>query len=233
MTNVLYQHGTLGTLMAGLLEGTATINELLEHGNLGIATLTGSDGEVIFLDGKAYHANEHKEFIELKGDEKVPYASITNFKASKTFPLQQLSQDDVFAQIKNEMLSENLFSAVKIYGTFKHMHVRMMPAQQPPYTRLIDSARRQPEEKDKIFVVPLLDFTPELFHGVGSAGFHIHFADDERAYGGHVLDFEVDDVVVEIQNFETFQQHFPVNNETFVKAKIDYKDVAEEIREAE
>ncbi|MFZ8166690.1 acetolactate decarboxylase, partial [Staphylococcus aureus] len=25
MTNVLYQHGTLGTLMAGLLEGTATI----------------------------------------------------------------------------------------------------------------------------------------------------------------------------------------------------------------
>ena len=45
-----------------------------------------------------------KEFIELKGDEKVPYASITNFKASKTFPLQQLSQDDVFAQIKNEML---------------------------------------------------------------------------------------------------------------------------------
>ncbi len=79
---------------------------------------------------------------------KVPYASITNFKASKTFPLQQLSQDDVFAQIKNEMLSENLFSAVKIYGTFKHMHVRMMPAQQPPYTRLIDSARRQPEEKE-------------------------------------------------------------------------------------
>ena len=72
--------------------------------------------------------------------------------------MQQLSQDDVFAQIKNEMLSENLFSAVKIYGTFKYMHVRMMPAQQPPYTRLIDSARRQPEEKDKIFVVPLLDF---------------------------------------------------------------------------
>ena len=64
----------------------------------------------------------------------------------------------MYSHKKNEMLSENLFSAVKIYGTFKHMHVRMMPAQQPPYTRLIDSARRQPEEKDKIFVVPLLDF---------------------------------------------------------------------------
>lgn len=85
MTNVLYQHGTLGTLMAGLLEGTATINEVLEHGNLGIATLTGSDGEVIFLDGKAYHANEHKQFIELTGDEKVPYHQSLILKRVKLF----------------------------------------------------------------------------------------------------------------------------------------------------
>ena len=35
----------IGTLT---LEGTASIN-LLEHGDLGIATLTGSDGEVILL----------------------------------------------------------------------------------------------------------------------------------------------------------------------------------------
>ena len=46
------------------------------------------------------------------------------------------------------MLSENLFSAVKISGLFKMMHVRMMPGQEPPYTRLIDSARRQPEQTE-------------------------------------------------------------------------------------
>ena len=53
MGHVLYQHGTLGTLMAGLLEGTATIDELLKHGDSGLATLTGSDGEVIFINGEA------------------------------------------------------------------------------------------------------------------------------------------------------------------------------------
>ena len=79
----------------------------------------------------------------------------------------------------------------------------------------------------------IVGFYTRIISWRGVCWFHIHFADDERAYGGHVLDFEVDDVVVEIQNFETFQQHFPVNNETFVKPKIDYKDVAEEIREAE
>ena len=79
MGHVLYQHGTLGTLMAGLLEGTATIDELLKHGDSGLATLTGSDGEVIFINGEAYHANE-KEFVKLKGDELTPLQQLLNLK---------------------------------------------------------------------------------------------------------------------------------------------------------
>ena len=220
--------------MAGLLKGTASINELLEHGDLGIATLTGSNGEVIFVDGKAYHANEHKEFVELKGDELTPYATVTKFKADTTYQTKDKSSEDVFDEVKENMLSENLFSAVKISGVFKKMHVRMMPGQEPPYTRLIDSARRQPEQTETYVKGTVVGFfTPELFHGIGSSGFHIHFANDDRNFGGHVLDFEVEDVKVEIQNFETFEQHFPINDEIFNKTDIDYKDIAEEIREAE
>lgn len=59
------------------------------------------------------------------------------------------------------------------------MHVRMMPKQEPPYTRLIDSARRQPEEtQEDVNGTVIGFFTPELFHGIGSGGFHIHFAND-------------------------------------------------------
>ncbi|HDE3831784.1 TPA: acetolactate decarboxylase [Staphylococcus aureus] len=234
MASVLYQHGTLGTLMVGLLKGTASINELLQHGDLGIATLTGSNGEVIFLDGKAYHANEHKEFVELKGDELTPYATVTKFVADTSYETKDKSSEAVFAEIKEKMLSENLFSAVKISGLFKKMHVRMMPAQEPPYTRLIDSARRQPEQTETYVKGSVVGFfTPELFHGIGSAGFHVHFANDDRNFGGHVLDFEVEDVKVEIQNIETFEQHFPIQDEDFINANIDYKDIADEIREAE
>ncbi|SCS69367.1 acetolactate decarboxylase [Staphylococcus aureus] len=234
MASVLYQHGTLGTLMAGLFKGTASINELLQHGDLGIATLTGSNGEVIFLDGKAYHANEHKEFVELKGDELTPYATVTKFVADTSYETKDKSSEAVFAEIKEKMLSENLFSAVKISGLFKKMHVRMMPAQEPPYTRLIDSARRQPEQTETYVKGSVVGFfTPELFHGIGSAGFHVHFANDDRNFGGHVLDFEVEDVKVEIQNIETFEQHFPIHDEDFTNANIDYKDIADEIREAE
>ena len=234
MSHVLYQHGTLGTLMAGLLEGTATIDELLKHGDSGLATLTGSNGEVIFLNGEAIHANEYKEFTKLKGDEKTPYATITHFEADETYQTSDKSSEEVLNEVESHMLSKNMFSAVKISGTFKKMHVRMMPKQEPPYTRLIDSARRQPEETAENIKGTIIGFyTPELFHGIGSAGFHIHFANDDRNLGGHVLDFIVDDVTVEIQNFETFEQHFPINNKTFTETEIDYGDVADEIREAE
>ncbi|PAJ62411.1 alpha-acetolactate decarboxylase, partial [Staphylococcus aureus] len=193
-----------------------------------------SNGEVIFLDGKAYHANEHKEFVELKGDELTPYATVTKFVADTSYETKDKSSEAVFAEIKEKMLSENLFSAVKISGLFKKMHVRMMPAQEPPYTRLIDSARRQPEQTETYVKGSVVGFfTPELFHGIGSAGFHVHFANDDRNFGGHVLDFEVEDVKVEIQNIETFEQHFPIQDKDFTKANIDYKDIADEIREAE
>ena len=75
----LYQHGTLATLMAGHLEGTATIDEILQHGDSGIGTLTGSDGEVIYLDGRAFHANEFGEFKALEGNEMTPFSTITRF----------------------------------------------------------------------------------------------------------------------------------------------------------
>lgn len=234
MTNVLYQHGTLGTLMAGLLEGTVSISELLKNGDLGIATLTGSDGEVIIVDGKAYHANEHKEFRELKGEELSPYATVAKFTADTSFNTSNKSSEEVFKEVEEKMLSKNLFSAVKITGTFKNMHVRMMPGQEPPYERLINAAVKQPEQTEENVEGSVVGiFTPELFHGIGSSGFHVHFANDERNFGGHVLDFEVSDVTVEIQNFETFEQHFAVNDEAFTNTEIDYKDIANEIREAE
>ena len=66
MASVFISTWYIRHIMAGLLKGTASINELLQHGDLGIATLTGSNGEVIFLDGKAYHANEHKRICGIK-----------------------------------------------------------------------------------------------------------------------------------------------------------------------
>ncbi|MBK3720511.1 Alpha-acetolactate decarboxylase [Staphylococcus arlettae] len=66
------------------------------------------------MDDKVYHANEHKDFIELKNDELTPYTTVTKFKADATYQTKDKSFEDVFDELK-----ENIFSAVKISGVFK------------------------------------------------------------------------------------------------------------------
>lgn len=53
----LYQHGTLALLVPGLLKGTISMGELLKHGDTGIGTGEGLDGELIILAGKPYHVH--------------------------------------------------------------------------------------------------------------------------------------------------------------------------------
>ena len=83
-----------------------------------------------------------KEFVKLKGDELTPFATITKFEADESYETSNKDSETVLNEVKEHMLSDNLFSAVKSLVNLK-MHVRMMPKQEPPYTRLIDSARRQ------------------------------------------------------------------------------------------
>lgn len=41
-------------------------------------------------------------------------------------------------------------------------------------------------------------FILELFYGIGLVGFYVYFVNDDCNFGGYVLDFEVEDVKVEI-----------------------------------
>ena len=66
---VLYQHGTLGCANGGLMDGTTSIAEVLKYGTLGLGTLHGLDGEVIFLDGEAYQGRSDGALIHLSGEE--------------------------------------------------------------------------------------------------------------------------------------------------------------------
>ncbi|KIX90939.1 alpha-acetolactate decarboxylase [Staphylococcus microti] len=234
MQHTLFQHGTLGTLMAGALEGTCSIDTLLQHGDHGIATLTGSDGEVIFVDGQAFHATTSDSDVhKLTGDALTPYASVSKFSADTTFESSTSDHETLYQKIREQMLSENLFAMVKITGTFQHMHVRIMPKQNPPYTRLITSAKAQPEyHRDNISGTIVAVYTPEVFHGIGAAGFHAHFISEDRTFMGHILGFDLAEGTIQIQNCARFEQHLSTDP-SFLNKTFDYEDIAEDIRQAE
>ncbi|MBU5366467.1 acetolactate decarboxylase [Enterococcus devriesei] len=229
----IYQHGTLGGLMQDLMDGTEKIGELLHYGDFGLGTLEGSNGEVIILDGVVYHADETGLINQLTGDELTPYAAVTTFQTDEDFSLAELSDKAVKDRIL-EKISHNLFSAVKISGTFKHMHVRVAPKQEKPYPRFVEIARHQPEfSADEISGTIVGFFTPNLFQGAAAAGFHLHFISDDRQFGGHVLDFELTEGKVELMELAEFRQHFPTENTDYLENEIKLDDISKDIEEAE
>ena len=116
---VLYQHGTLGALMAGLMDGTETIGQVLQHGTLGLGTLHGLDGEVIFLDGEAYQGRSDGAVIRLTGEELTPYSAITDFTVDRSFDVTTETDGETLKKdILDKEDGKNLFLAIKITGTF-------------------------------------------------------------------------------------------------------------------
>ncbi|PZL75183.1 acetolactate decarboxylase [Enterococcus plantarum] len=232
---VLYQHGTLGALMAGLMDGTETITNILKKGDFGIGTLSGLDGELIILEGKAFQGREDGALVALDGKQETPYAAVTTFKPTITFPVAgPIDYSKTNKLISEHLKSENLFHAIKIHGKFKTVHIRVMPKQQKPYKRLVEVSKEQPEfEKEMLTGTILGFFTPELFQGVAAAEFHLHFIDDKQTFGGHLIDFELESGVIEIEPMDSLFQHFPKNDETFIHTAIDYADLDKEIQEAE
>ena len=55
--HVLFQASTIAALLEGAYDGDLSFAELAEHGDLGLGTLDGLDGEMIALDGRFYRAD--------------------------------------------------------------------------------------------------------------------------------------------------------------------------------
>lgn len=232
---ILFQHGTLGALMAGLMDGTETIEQILKHGTLGLGTLHGLDGEVIFLDGEAYQGRSDGVVVKLTGKETTPYAAITPFITDERFEVENQTKGEELKQsILASQAGNNLFLAIKITGLFKTVHTRIMPKQEKPYRRLAKISESQPEFHETNSQGTLVGFyTPELFQGVAAAGFHLHYIDEAKQFGGHVIDFELTKGTVEISKIEILVQHFPSDDPTFIGTTIDYANLEQEIQQAE
>ncbi|MGT2341021.1 acetolactate decarboxylase [Staphylococcus aureus] len=125
--------------------------------------------------------------------ELTPYPTVTEFgKTVQAMKRKIKSSEAVFAEIKEKMLSENLFSAVKISGLFKKMHLRADAGTRATlYTFNRFCTRRQPEQLKHTSKVRRWVLYTRTIPWYRISGFHVHFANDDRNFGGHVLDFEV------------------------------------------
>lgn len=89
--DVLYQVALIQSLVQGYYDGIITVGELKQHGDTGIGTFEGLNGEMIVLDGTVYQAVADGSITIPADEETVPSGSVTFFDTDKTLTLIGIS----------------------------------------------------------------------------------------------------------------------------------------------
>ena len=233
-TTTLFQHGTLALLVPGLFDGTLTMADLRKHGDTGIGTGDGLDGEIIMLNGTPYQVRHDGSIVVVPDDLTLPFANahVADFQPFTDISDRSMSQ--VTAWLSDAAGWANTFFAALITGDFAPMRTRAVGKQGKPYPTLLQSAGAQSVfTAERTHGTVLAYHSPQLFHGVAVGGFHLHYLADDHAIGGHVLDFHVAHAQVSLQRFDTFEEHLPVTNHAFSTHDFSQDDIAEDVRQSE
>ncbi|GAA3187063.1 acetolactate decarboxylase [Lentilactobacillus kefiri] len=230
----LYQHGTLALLVPGLLKGTITLGQLLKHGDTGIGTGEGLDGELIILDGKPYHVHATGDVTLAPDSFKMPFANAHFARYTPLAELENVDEADLNKQMVSLSKAQNTFFSIEIHGTFSSMQTRAAVKSNPPYKTLAETAENQSVFTRKQIEGTLIGYySPQLFEGATVGGFHHHFISDDHKFGGHVLDFHLDKGNVSYQLFDTFEQHLPVNDKQYMQHDFSKDDIENSIHQSE
>jgi acetolactate decarboxylase len=209
--HVLFQASTIGALLDGAYEGDLSFAELAEHGDLGLGTLNGLDGEMIAVDGDFYRADVEGRIHSVGPAERTPFAVVTSFEPTIEAEVEgPLSHRDLLARLDELIPTGAASCAVRLDGAFELVRARSVPRQQPPYRPLTEVVADQHEFELADVEGTMLGFRfPSYVEGIEVAGYHLHFIDAAREHGGHVLDSKPARVRVRIDPSDDLHVELP------------------------
>ena len=188
--HVLFQASTIAALLDGAFEGDLSFAALAEHGDLGLGTLNGLDGEMIALEGSFFRADVDGAIHPVGEGERTPFAVVTEFDPTIEATLGgPLSHDELLARLDELIPIDAASCAIRLDGRFDLVRARSVPRQHPPYRPLTEVVAEQHVFDFTDVAGTMLAFRfPAYAEGIEVSGYHLHFIDEDRARGGHVLD---------------------------------------------
>jgi len=247
--DVLFQVSAITALMQGVFEGSMSFKELAKHGDFGIGTLDDLDGELVVLDGKFYQVKAdgkvnpisdassrlvirrfHK-MVKAGGvndSQEAPFADVTFFEPDQKILFNgSANQTELQRYLEDQMPSKNIFYAIRIDGTFDYIKTRSPPAQERPYPTLTEALAQQSVFQFHNQSGTIVGFwSPAYANGVIPPGYHLHFLNEDRTAGGHVLDFSLKNASITLDYTPEFLMVLPENTD-FIQANLTSADQAE------
>lgn len=173
---------------------------MLAHGDLGIGTFDGLDGELVVLDGRAFRITGHEHVARAGEDELTPYAAVTRFAPGDAVGLPECGDlGDLTDALDGLRQDDRHVVAVRVDGRFDRVSLRVACGAREGET-LARAAGRQHEATHRGVEGTLVGFwSPRELLGIDVVGYHLHLLSDDRRVGGHVFDIAGRGLVARVQ----------------------------------
>lgn len=232
----LFQVALLQSLTQGYYDGMITVDSLKKHGDTGIGTFEGVNGEMIVLDGTVYQALGDGSVKVADDKETVPFSNVTFFEEDGKLTLTDIDSVNALKEKLTDMVNQkgkNLFYMVKVQGEFPQMLVRSELKQEKPYKSLDKALETDQREftYENISGTVVALYCPDYMSGLNAAGWHFHFLSDDKTKGGHVLDLSFNTAEAVYDLTPTFAMYLPDDND-FQKMEL-AKNVDDAIKKVE
>ena len=232
----IYQVALLQSLTMGYFDGSISVKDLKTHGDTGIGTFEGLDGEMIVLDGVVYRANQNCRVNVMGNRELVPFSNVTFFEKDFSVKLRNVLDKSAFESALNAEVDKhgiNSFYMVKLHGDFNEILIRSESGQVKPYPTLVEAL--QATQKEFTFnnirgtLVGL--YCPSFMSSLNTTGWHFHFISDDKKIGGHVLGLYLESGEAQFDKTDGFRMSLP-KKENFQELNFN-RDLKEDMRKAE
>ncbi len=206
----VFQAAVWDNFAGGNFSGFMPFSELAKHGDFGIGTLDGLDGEMIALNGEFYHIATDGKPKQIEPSAKTPYADVTYFEADKTQTVAGLNYTKLQSYLDNSLPSKTAIYAIKVTGTFDYVLARSPPKQYPPYPLLPQALINQTVWTFSNVSATAVGFWfPNSLKGVDYVGYHLHIISDDRTTGGHLIDCIISNATVQIDQINRYNLILP------------------------
>lgn len=215
--DAVFQVSAIKPLLSGSYEGRFSFGFLKRHGDFGIGTFDGLDGEMIAFDNKFYRIRTDGMVYPVDDSVKTCFAAVKFYRPDKKiFLADEIDFGQLQKYLDSLLPSPNIIYAVRIEGSFSFVKTRSVSGQEKPYLPLAEIVKKQVLFEFRGVRGTLIGFRfPAYFEGLNVPGYHFHFITSDKKSGGHVLDCRLNNVDIGIDDSFDFCVKLPDNSEFF------------------
>jgi acetolactate decarboxylase len=208
--STLFQVSTTGALVEGVYKGAVTVGELKKHGDFGLGTFEGLDGEMVVVDGRFYQVHSDGRITVPPDAAPVPFAVVTTFHPPRRVPIAGFTSfEELTRQLDAHRRSNNLFFAVRLDSRFAEIHTRVA-CKAEAGVPLDQATAHQAEFRMKEVTGSIVGFwSPPYARSINVAGWHLHFLTDDRKGGGHLLGCAGQGLEAKLQDLDDLRLAIP------------------------